>query len=111
MFRRRDRGSRDDAGDAPGQDLEVDDATEAADESEDGDGADQPEDMDADLESQAADYLADNDVWLYGPHARESWKSSSAWRRSARTMRRRSPRPGAAPPGPIAMPLARPSAS
>ena len=27
--------------------------------------------MDADLESQAADYLADNDVWLYGPHAKE----------------------------------------
>jgi hypothetical protein len=30
---------------------------------------DAPEDMDADLESQAADYLADNDVWLYGPNA------------------------------------------
>lgn len=30
---------------------------------------DQPEDMTADLESQAADYLAGNDVWMYGPNA------------------------------------------
>ena len=30
---------------------------------------DAPEDLDADLESQAADYLAGNDVWLYGPNA------------------------------------------
>ena len=29
----------------------------------------QPEDMDADLDAQAADYLADNDVWMYGPNA------------------------------------------
>jgi hypothetical protein len=30
---------------------------------------DAPEDLAADLESQAADYLAGNDVWLYGPNA------------------------------------------
>ena len=30
---------------------------------------DEPEDMTADLESQAADYLAGNDVWMYGPNA------------------------------------------
>ena len=30
---------------------------------------DEPEDMDADLESQAADYMADNDAWMYGPNA------------------------------------------
>jgi hypothetical protein len=30
---------------------------------------DQPEDMTADLDSQAADYLAGNDVWMYGPNA------------------------------------------
>jgi len=30
---------------------------------------DTPEDLDADLEGQAADYLAGNDVWLYGPNA------------------------------------------
>ena len=73
MFRRRDRGSRDEAGEALGKDLEVEDAPEAAAEieGEAEDTADQPEDMDADLESQAADYLADNDVWLYGPHAKE----------------------------------------
>jgi hypothetical protein len=27
--------------------------------------------MDADLESQAADYMAGNDLWLYGPNARD----------------------------------------
>ncbi len=32
---------------------------------------DEPEDMTADLESQAADYLADNDVWMYGPNAED----------------------------------------
>ncbi len=30
---------------------------------------DAPEDLDADLESQAADYLAGNDLWQYGPNA------------------------------------------
>ena len=28
-----------------------------------------PEDMTADLESQAADFMADNDAWMYGPNA------------------------------------------
>ena len=28
-----------------------------------------PEDLTADLESQAADFLADNDAWMYGPNA------------------------------------------
>jgi hypothetical protein len=28
-----------------------------------------PEDMTADLESQAEDFMADNDVWMYGPNA------------------------------------------
>jgi hypothetical protein len=28
-----------------------------------------PEDLTADLESQAADFMADNDVWMYGPNA------------------------------------------
>jgi len=28
-----------------------------------------PEDMSADLESQAVDYMADNDLWMYGPNA------------------------------------------
>jgi hypothetical protein len=48
MFRRRDRD----------QDRDIEEIE-----------GDAPEDMDADLESQAADYLADNDVWLYGPNA------------------------------------------
>ena len=38
-------------------------------EAEDAVGEDEPEDMDADLEAQAADYLAGNDVWMYGPNA------------------------------------------
>ena len=65
MFRRRDRRA------------ETDDTAEAAVSEIDGeleiesDDAlvDQPEDMTADLESQAADYLAGNDVWMYGPNA------------------------------------------
>ncbi len=28
-----------------------------------------PEDLNADLESQAQDFMADNDVWMYGPNA------------------------------------------
>jgi hypothetical protein len=32
---------------------------------------DAPEDTEADLASQAADYLADNDLWLYGPNAQD----------------------------------------
>jgi hypothetical protein len=68
MFRRRDHGSQD--GDAGlGEEPAVDDEPETKSEGEDAE--DQPEDMEADLRSQAADYLADNDVWLYGPHAKE----------------------------------------
>jgi hypothetical protein len=69
MFRRRDR--REDAADsevqadAPVETVEVDELDELGDEEQD----DLPEDMTADLESQAADYLADNDVWMYGPNA------------------------------------------
>ena len=67
MFRRRDR--RDKVED-PDEVLETD---EDLGDLEDGDAEDeledQPEDMTADLGSQAADYLADNDVWMYGPNA------------------------------------------
>jgi hypothetical protein len=69
MFRRRDRDSRDNAGEVLDTDPDAEDAPEAED--EEAGPADAPEDMDADLESQAADYLADNDVWLYGPRAKE----------------------------------------
>ncbi|MFI5258548.1 MAG: hypothetical protein ACHQ01_02885 [Candidatus Limnocylindrales bacterium] len=76
MFRRRDRregasasedelsAEADARSDEP-QDL----ADEFGGEIEDEDLEDQPEDMTADLESQAADYLAGNDVWMYGPNA------------------------------------------
>jgi hypothetical protein len=69
MFWRRDR--RDKADDPDGvreeaADEQLDDV-EAAEDME-GSG-DRPEDVTADLESQAADYLADNDVWMYGPNA------------------------------------------
>ena len=62
MFRGRDRRDKADPADeidSTAIDAELDD--EAAE--------DQPEDMTADLELQAADYLADNDVWMYGPNA------------------------------------------
>ena len=74
MFRRHDR--RD--GDAAAQEPRPGDPDEGRDELpedelaafEDGLAAeDEPEDMTADLESQAADYLAGNDVWMYGPNA------------------------------------------
>jgi hypothetical protein len=78
MFRRRDRSSPeageprpgDDAGPEPGEELELADdvADGLAPEDADAEG-DEPEDMEADLESQAEDYLADNDAWLYGPNA------------------------------------------
>ena len=62
MFRRGDRrdetASSDDAGETRGDEDELDEEL-----------GDQPEDMTADLESQAADYLAGNDVWMYGPNA------------------------------------------
>ena len=75
MFRGRNRRDKADAPD------EIDDAVtdgeldaeptdvEPTDEAEDEAAEDQPEDMTADLESQAADYLAGNDVWMYGPNA------------------------------------------
>jgi hypothetical protein len=68
MFRRRDR--RDD--DPKAQDAVIVDGEELEQDLEDEDLEsleDQPEDMDADLEAQAADYLADNDTWMYGPNA------------------------------------------
>jgi hypothetical protein len=71
MSRRRDRRSPDEsARDMPDDraEPELDDEIEA--EGEEGaEGLPEPEEVDADLESQAADYLADNDVWLYGPNA------------------------------------------
>ena len=78
MFRRRDRDSRDDdaAGEAPAgeapADADLDEAEfedEFEDEAEVPAGEELPEDMTADLDSQAADYFADNDVWMYGPNA------------------------------------------
>ena len=70
MFRRRDRRDKEEAPDevpATGEGLEdLEDEDEETVESE---LEDQPEDMTADLESQAADYLADNDAWMYGPNA------------------------------------------
>jgi hypothetical protein len=77
MFRRRDaqdgadskrKGAEPEAeaaADATAEELDVElDEELAADSIED-----QPEDMTADLESQAADYLKDNDAWMYGPNA------------------------------------------
>ena len=59
--------------DLEGEETVTDDAARTDDQAgtDDEAVADEPEDMGADLESQAADYLADNDVWLYGPHAKE----------------------------------------
>ena len=78
MFGRRDRNSKDEdpageapAGEAPaGEDAEELDAEEldaGGDDELDGEG--EAEDTSADLDSQAADYFADNDVWMYGPNA------------------------------------------
>ena len=71
MFRRRDR--RDEAvtaddGEARIVDLEETQHPGQGADDEDSFG-DQPEDMTADLDSQAADYLAGNDVWMYGENA------------------------------------------
>src|ERR1035437_5899102 len=68
MFRRRDRredpeGSESQA-DAPVEEAELEDAEQGQ-----AEPGDLPEDMTADLDSQAADYLADNDAWMYGPNA------------------------------------------
>lgn len=70
MFRRRDRREKADADDfveaekADAPDTRLEDPTEVDDKLDD-----LPEDMTADLDSQAADYLAGNDVWMYGPNA------------------------------------------
>ncbi len=74
MFRRGDRRDKGEAAHESEQDSLVDDGTELGedeldDDFEEGDLEDQPEDMTADLESQAADYLAGNDVWMYGANA------------------------------------------
>ena len=67
MFRRRDRDSKTE--DAPAETPAVDDF-ESADLDETEPEAEQlAEDTSADLDSQAADYFADNDVWMYGPNA------------------------------------------
>jgi hypothetical protein len=72
MFRRRDRrddtAASDDAGETRA-DAELDQLDELDEDELDEELEDQPEDMTADLESQAADYLAGNDVWMYGPNA------------------------------------------
>jgi len=70
MFKRRGQNSKDEglsgeevaAEDLEGAELEVD-AEEAA------ELDDVAEDLTADLDSQAADYFADNDEWMYGPNA------------------------------------------
>ncbi|MGA3056532.1 MAG: hypothetical protein ABSE70_00630 [Candidatus Limnocylindrales bacterium] len=63
MFRRRERRDKaaDEADETRAEPELEDDLAEGLD--------DEPEDMSADLESQAADYLADNEVWMYGPNA------------------------------------------
>jgi len=71
MFRRGDRRDKAEAPDdvRAAEDEGLLDDDELAEGEEEGELEDQPEDMTADLESQAADYLADNDVWMYGPNA------------------------------------------
>ena len=74
MFRRRDRRDKAEAAEEVRQDALVEepeelDADRLDEELEDEELEDEPEDMTADLESQAADYLADNDSWMYGPSA------------------------------------------
>jgi hypothetical protein len=84
MFGRRDRKSKDEdpageafAGEAPvsevsaGDELEDSelDAEDPAGELDGDELEDEAEDTTADLDSQAADYFADNDAWMYGPNA------------------------------------------
>jgi hypothetical protein len=64
MFRRRGSSSSKDDKDP----LEEDSVEEPL---ADVPAGDTPEDTEADLASQAADYLADNDLWLYGPNAQD----------------------------------------
>jgi hypothetical protein len=65
MFRRRDRREKTDAQ----EDILEPEAGAELDEEPGDPLEDQPEDMTADLDSQAADYLAGNDVWMYGSNA------------------------------------------
>jgi hypothetical protein len=68
MFRRRDKRDVDPG--AKAEELpEQEEIEEEFDDEDLEDLEDQPEDMDADLDAQAADYLADNDTWMYGPNA------------------------------------------
>jgi len=73
MFRRRD--GRDETRTGRATETEAADLDELEDEAGFDDEADVdpiddlPEDMTADLESQAAEYLKDNDTWMYGPNA------------------------------------------
>ena len=77
MFRRRDAKhgaqTEGEATKSKAEELEtsdvVDDAVDFDEEFSADPIEDQPEDMTADLESQAADYLKDNDAWMYGPNA------------------------------------------
>ena len=82
MFRRRDPNSTDEdapgeapAGEAPAGEAPAGEAPageELGGEAPAGEelgGEELPEDMTADLDSQAAEYFADNDVWMYGPNA------------------------------------------
>jgi hypothetical protein len=77
MPRRRDRSDDRPAARGkkrPEREDGLDETTAAGDRSDDAtDDAtdDAPEDLTADLESQAADYLADNDVWMYGANAED----------------------------------------
>jgi len=68
MFRRRDRSDKAEAPEEA-RGVAADEDFEELDELDEEGLEDQPEDMTADLESQAADYLADNDTWMYGPNA------------------------------------------
>jgi hypothetical protein len=63
MFRRRGSSSEDEQN-VRDDEVEEEDLEGVPDE-------DAPEDTEADLASQAADYLADNDLWLYGPNAQD----------------------------------------
>jgi uncharacterized membrane protein len=73
MFKRRGQDPKEET--STGETIEGDefDAGAADDEIEDETGDDEieelAEDMTADLDSQAADYFADNDIWMYGPNA------------------------------------------
>jgi hypothetical protein len=67
MFRRRDRRDNPDAA-AAGSETEADVLPEEL-EDDEAEEQDQPEYTAAELESQATEYLADNDVWMYGPNA------------------------------------------